>query len=101
MKRIVNGMLYDTEKAEVISESEDVSDRVYDWWLGAKYRTYQREVLYRTKKDRYFILKRVEALGECNEAIVPLTEDEAFSWLIEHDPERAREVFPEKHIEEA
>ena len=50
MKRIVNGLLYDTEKAKVISKFERSSDRIYDWWLGAEYRVYQREVLYRTRK---------------------------------------------------
>ena len=101
MKKIVNGLLYDTDKAEAISEFVNISDRIYDYWLGVKYQTYQREVLYRTKKGRYFILKRVEALGECNEAIVPLTEDEAFGWLIENDPDMAMIEFPDKHIEEA
>jgi len=101
MKRIVNGLLYDTEKAEKISEFKRSSDRIYDWWLGAECRVHQREVLYRTKKGRYFIHSSSKALGECNETIVPLAEDEAFQWLIEHDPEKAKEVFPGKHIEEA
>lgn len=100
-KMIVNGLLYDTSKAEVISEFENVSNRVYDWWLGIEYRIHQHEVLYRTEKSRYFILKCVEALGECDEVIKPLTEDEAFDWLIKHDPDRAGEVFPRKQIEEA
>ena len=101
MKKIINGLLYDTSKAEVISAFEKSSSRIYDWWLGVQYQVHQRETLYRTKKGRYFILSSSEALGEHNETIVPITEDEAFQWLIEHDPEKAEKVFPGKHIEEA
>ena len=101
MKKIINGLLYDTNKAEVISVFERSSGRIYDWWIGVEYQVYQRETLYRTKKGRFFVLSRTEALGEHNETIVPLTENEAFQWLIEHDPEKAAEVFPGKHIEEA
>ena len=101
MKKIINGLLYDTSKAGVISEFEKSSDRIYDYWLGAEYRVHQREILYRTKKGRYFILSSTKALGEHNETIVPLTEDEALQWLIKHDPKKVEEVFPGKHIEEA
>jgi len=101
MKKIINGLLYDTSKAEVISKFEKSSDRIYDYWLGTEYQVHHRETLYRTKKGRFFVLSSSEALGEHNETIVPLTEDKAFQWLIEHDPEKAEEVFPEKHIEEA
>ena len=41
MKRIVSGLLYDTEKAEMISERE--------------YSVFS-EILYRTKKGRFFLL---------------------------------------------
>jgi len=114
MKRIVNGLLYDTEKAEIISKYKTSHNSTYDWWLGIQHQTTRYEILYRTKKGRYFLLKQSRTLGkcgdtivpltdegECNETIVPLTDEEAFSWLAEHDPDKAIELFPEKHIEEA
>ena len=101
MKRIVNGLLYDTEKAKVISKIERVTDRTYDYQLGIDFRTKWCEILYRTKRNRYFLLKQIQSLGRCSEYIVPITDEEAFDWLAEHDPDKAIELFPRKHIEEA
>jgi len=95
MKRIVSGLLYDTAKAEVVSKFEPLCDSTsYKWWS---------ETLYRTKKGNYFLYGRGMPLSKypAKEVIKPLTSNEAFEWLAEHDPDKAIELFPEKHIEEA
>jgi len=82
MKRIVKGLLYDTEKAEVVSRQ-----KLPEGWA----------TLYRTKKGHYFLHTEYTTL----KTIEPMTANEAFEWLAEHDPDKAIELFPEKHIEEA
>jgi len=102
MKRIVEGLLYDTEKAEAISTYEPFSDRTkFQWW---------RETLYRTKNGRYFLHGEGGAMSKYadvypggasgGEVIRVMTEDEAFEWLAEYDPDKALELFPER-IKEA
>ena len=82
MKKIVNGKLYDTEKAEVVTTS------------GPKE---FREILYRTKKNRYFLYKNFAGI----ESLKPMTDDEAYSYLCEHDPDEAIKNFPWKKVDEA
>ena len=85
MKRIVNGLLYDTAKAEVVSKRE--------------YGVFS-ETLYRTKKGRFFLF-RYYPESELRTGIRVMTRAEAFQWLAEHDPDKALETFPEEKIEEA
>jgi len=96
MKRIINGLLYDTEKAEKITTFES---QYYD---VVRYSRYQ-ETIYRTKKGRFFALKTytIRAEGYTREVIEPLTDREAYSKLAEYDPDKALVLFPEKHVEEA
>ena len=86
MKKIINGRLYDTEKADVVTVS------------GPKE---FREILYRTKKNRYFLFKSLYKNYEGIESLKPMTDDEAYNYLCEHDPDKAKELFPDKQIEEA
>ena len=82
MKKIINGRLYDTEKADVVTAS------------GPKE---FREILYRTKKNRYFLYENFAGI----ESLKPMTDDEAYSYLCEHDPDKALELFPWKKVDEA
>ena len=84
MKKIVNGLLYDTEKAEAVSKCETLSDI---------------ETLYRTKKGRYFLHRQCPDTNV--ETIRTITDEEAFEWLGEHDPDKAIELFPWKKVEDA
>ncbi|MCW3140464.1 MAG: hypothetical protein N2V71_07695 [Methanophagales archaeon] len=81
MKRIVNGLMYDTEKADLISTSGDYIIN---------------ECLYRTKNGRYFLYKYIGG----SEFLQPLNLIEVFQWLSDHDPDTALELFPDK-IKEA
>ena len=85
MKRIVNNLLYDTEKAQIISKRE--------------YHVFS-ETLYRTKKGRYFLYKHYPN-SELRSGIRPITNVEAFQWLSEYDPDKAIELFPDEQIDEA
>ena len=82
MKKIVNGLLYDTEKADVVSKHK------FSWgW----------ETLYRTKKGHYFLHTNYTTV----EDIRVMTVDETFKWLANYDPDKAKELFPEKILGEA
>ena len=81
MKRIVNGLLYDTESADLMSASGDYMIN---------------ECLYRTKNGRYFLYRYIDGL----EFLEPLNSIEVFRWLSDNDPDLALELFPEK-IKEA
>jgi len=85
MKKIINGLLYDTEKAEVISKRE--------------YLVFS-ETLYRTKKGRFFLFKHYPD-SELRTGIEVITKNEAFLWLADYDPDKALEIFPDENIEEA
>ena len=77
MKKVINGLLYDIDKSELIYEEEDSHRR-----------------LYRTKKGRWFKFYP-------NGVIYPITEDEAKVYLGEHDADLFIEIFGEDAIEEA
>lgn len=77
MKKVINGLLYDTDKSELIYEEQDTHRQ-----------------LYRTKKGRWFKVYQ-------NGVITPITEDEAKAYLGEHDAELFVEIFGEDAIEEA
>jgi len=87
MKKIINGRLYDTEKADVVTASVVTVDRSKEF----------REILYRTKKNRYFLYKNLAGI----EILKPMTDDEAYNYLCEHDPDEAIKNFPWKEVEEA
>ena len=81
MKKIIKGKIYDTEKAEAISQ-----------WRSRD----ETMTLYQTKKGNFFmhtVYKPVEALRE-------MTENEVLEWLARHDLEKALELFLHK-LEEA
>jgi len=84
MKKIVNRLLYDTEKAEAVSKYETLSCS---------------ETLYRTEKGRYFLHRQCPDTNV--ETIQTMTDEEAFKWLGEHDPDKAIELFPWKRVEDA
>ncbi len=93
MKRVVNGLLYDTEKAELLCKW----DSDYDFMKDIVY----HNTLYRTKAGRYFLLKAGKVLGQpIPEFIRPLTDERAFEIMIEHNPDKVAEFFPNK-IKEA
>ena len=75
MRKIVNGLVYDTEKSELI-HTDFVKNRR----------------LFRTKKGRFFMLY---ATGD----ITPKTDEAAMDYLAEHDVDKYMELFGE--VEEA
>lgn len=88
MKRVVDGKLYDTERAEKLHEYENMDDQ------GNFY--YYEEALYRTAKGNYFIAGSGAAMSKYAESlgggswgggggIRPLTKPGAADWLDEHD----------------
>ena len=92
MKRIINGVTYNTETATEIYQYKHTSVLCTDF-------RYYEEVLYRTRSGNYFLFGEGEALspysnpygtnGRTGSAeIVPLTESEAREWL-----ERAAERY--------
>lgn len=86
MKKIINGKLYNTETAELITE----------WENGFTYNdfSYVSETLYQTKKGAYFIFyiggamsKYAKHYGQTtsgSKGIKLLTEEEAKAWVMEH-----------------
>ena len=78
-------LLYDTEKANIISKRE--------------YLVFS-ETLYRTKKGNYFLDIQYSD-SKLRSGIRPLTDTEAFEWLAKYDPDKAVELFPDERIEEA
>jgi hypothetical protein len=87
MRRVIKGKLYDTDKAKRVHEWEstyDVTD--FKWY---------EETLYRKRTGEYFIYgyggpmtsyaKRLnDSQWQGGEAIVPLTYEEARTWMEEH-----------------
>ncbi len=87
-KRIVNGRMYDTDKAE----------QLHRWDNGLPRRDFNScsESLYRTPSGRFFLLggggpmsKYSRAVGDNtwtgnDDVITPLTDDEAMAWLETH-----------------
>ena len=71
MKKIIKGVLYDTDTAELIY--------TYDSFR-------KRKMYYRTKKGNYFCVYS-------NKDIVPMSEDEFKEFLGEVDPDKYIELF--------
>lgn len=103
-QKVIDGKIYDTEKAELIHEWENGDS------LGDIH--YLEEKLYRTPRGAYFLVgeggaatayaQRIEGNSWADGGdICALTEAEAISWLEEHGgTEALMENFPEA-LEEA
>jgi hypothetical protein len=99
MKRIIDGLKYDTDTAEKLHEWDN---GIY----GNDFKAHD-ETLYKTKNGRYFIRGWSGAMGPYSEpvgnngrgegsAIIPMSRDEAFTWLSDHDGEEvAEKEFPD------
>ena len=98
MRKIIDGLRYDTEKAT----------KIHDWSNG-HYRNdfyYCCETLYRTGNGAFFLHGQGGALSKygercaqgmgASENIVPLLREDAIQWLLEHDgDEVVEEKFPD------
>jgi len=89
VRRVLNGKVYDTEKATPLAEDKFGRPGNFNWWY---------EVLYRTVKGSYFLYGEGGAMTKyrCqidsnsysgDSRITPLTPDEAFTWCQEHEVE--------------
>ena len=82
MRQIVNGKLYDTEKAQLVAH-----DR---YWDGSNWDRHGRNsYLYKTRKGNFFVYHQTFWQGE-RDRIQPVTESEARLWyetLPEHEME--------------
>ena len=93
MKQIINGVRYDTEKAELVADDK--------YWDGHNWdRKGRNKSLYKTKKGNFFIFNESRWQGEFNE-IESISKDEAKSYyedLIERkvEWEEAFEGKPEE-----
>ncbi len=96
MKRVVNGKLYDTEKAEEVAS--------WGNGLGNSDFRHVEETLYRTKKGNWFLegsggpmTKYSDSNGNTKwgtTLLIPLNSEEAKEWLEERDyPEIYSEYF--------
>ncbi len=99
MKMIIDGNRYDTKAAEELAS----------WWngLGSNDFHHCAETLYRTKSGAFFLHGFGGALSKYGESteggrsqcsgsqIMPLTPDEAFEWLQQHNEVNVAErLFP-------
>lgn len=87
MKKIINGLTYDTETATVcLKYSNDIAHNDFE---------FLRETLFRTKKGRFFLYGRGGAWSWCaetignsscyGEKIKALTVTEAMQWIEDRD----------------
>lgn len=103
MRRVINGKVYDTGKAELIAE----------WDNGYYGNDFKRceESLYRTPKGAWFVVgeggpmsKYARPVGNMTsggDGLEPLTGDEAYQWLEDkRETELIEKCFPDR-IEEA
>jgi len=86
MNKVIGGMRYDTEAAELLGRDSFSNSGDFNHWV---------EQLYRTKTGNYFLhgeggpmsrYARATGQNECSggEKIIPLTSDEAEDWTEEH-----------------
>jgi hypothetical protein len=82
MRQIVDGKLYDTEKARLVASDH--------YWDGHNWDRHGRNVyLYKTVKGRFFLYRTTRWQGE-RDYIEPVTKEEAKYWyeqLPEHEME--------------
>ena len=103
MRKVIDGKVYDTAKAELVAE----------WDNGYYGNDFKRceENLYRTPKGAWFVAgeggpmskysRPVGNMTAGGEGLAPLTDDEALQWLEDKgETELIEEYFPER-IEEA
>lgn len=104
MRQVINGKIYDTEKATMVAEDEFGRPGDLNWWY---------EALYRTPKGNYFLYGEGGAMTKYarqvdgntwsrGKRIIPLTPDKAFEWCEEHDVDAAtiEKLFGDR-VEEA
>ncbi len=102
MKKIINGKIYDTDKAVAIAD--------YTNYLGTNDVYYESEVLYRTAKGNFFLYGEGGALSRYSEGnnrqswgskdIIPFTSSEAYEWLQENNEvEVLEELFSDRLTE--
>lgn len=96
MKKIIDGKKYNTETAEEIaSYSNNLPTSDFNWY---------EESLYKTKNGNWFIAGNGGAMSGYSEScgnncwggssdLRPVTNDEAKSWLEEHDEIDALETY--------
>jgi hypothetical protein len=98
MKQIINGKLYNTETATLLSGD--------DWWDGNNFeRSCTNTFLYRTKKGAYFTQNLSQWQGSC-EMLEAISQEEAielFEYHSAHGENRVEfeEAFPGVEVEEA
>ena len=103
MKRIIAGKRYDTETAKRVAKYRNGLGR-------GDFRNYNEE-LYRTPRGNWFLAgeggpmtKYSQPCGDMTsggEGIIPLTPEEARSWLESHDENEALERYFSDSIEDA
>ena len=105
MKKIIDGLLYDTEaeSVEFITQGESTAQRGdFTWW---------HEKLYRTASGRFFLYgeggprsryaKRYPGGASGSEDLRALSEDEAYDWMERYAPaKKTVEIFGDR-IEQA
>jgi hypothetical protein len=109
LKKILNGVRFDTEKAERLGATDNLRIEAtsltdFSYWTAA---------LYRTPRSRQYFLaghggpmsRFAQSAGQNSwtggSDIIPLTEDEAYSWAEKNlKPEEVEEIFPDR-IEDA
>ena len=94
MIRVINGVRYNTDKAEVIASDE--------YWDGRNYERGGRNThLYRTTKGYYFVVYSTQWQGE-RDTLEPLNVEQARK-LYEILPEQApfEKAFPDLKVEDA
>jgi len=103
MKRIINGLSYDTTTATFIHNTSAYGPSDFRWY---------DESLYRTRNGRYFLAGEggpmtrwaAPAEGNCRtygNGIIPLSPAEALAWAEQHiDPDTVIEEFSD-HVENA
>jgi hypothetical protein len=95
MKRIVNGVAYDTDKSTVIARAE------YEWEIDGTDRPCEG-TLYRTQGGAFFELREIDT-GETDShggktykfIIEPMSERAAHKWVLEGNVELVDETFIE------
>jgi hypothetical protein len=103
MEKVINGLVYDTDKAEKIASYSNSKSRNDFRFL--------REELYKTKSGRYFIYgeggpktkysKPVNGGRSGSHDIRAVSENDAVAWLEKHNKvDVIREEFPD-HLEPA
>jgi hypothetical protein len=104
MKKIINNRKYDTDKAECVAH-------YYNAYARSDFNSID-EQLYRTGRDNWFIVgeggaktryARPVGTGGMSggEALIALTDDEAYDWLEKHDEIEAIEKYFAEYFEEA